>query len=98
MMRVRLQVSGGLAFFPGLAAPRTIDVETLPDLTRRSVMSLLDESQFFSLASPPPSRGAADHHEYQITVDDGARQHTVVVSDPVTSEPLRALIELLHGL
>lgn len=98
MMRVRFQMSGGIAYFPGFALPRTVDVETLPEDTRLSVMRLIEETQFFSLPSSPPIPGAADYRTYRITIEDGARQHTVVLSDPVSSAPLQALIQLLQNL
>jgi|SRR5882672_2618186 len=98
MTRVSFQVSGGLAFFPGLAAPRTIDLDTLPEPTRREVTSLIEESRFFSVPSPVLPPGAADCQTYRITIQDGTRRHTIVVSDPVMSEPLQRLIELLQVL
>jgi hypothetical protein len=97
-MRVTFQVSGGVGFFPGLAAPRTFDVQTLPELTRRRLANLIDESEFFSLPSPPPPAGAADYQTYRITVEDDTRRHTVVVSDPVASAPLQGLIDMLQNL
>jgi hypothetical protein len=98
MTRVRLQRSGGLAYFPGLAAPRTIDVDALPESTRDTVINLLEETHFFGLASSPPPGGGADHYTYRITVEDDARSHTVVVSEPVVSGPLQRLIALLQNL
>ncbi len=98
MTRVSFQVSGGLAFFPGLAAPRTIEVDTLPEPTRRELTSLIAESRFFSLPSPALPPGPADCQTYRITVHDGTHQHTIVVCDPVMSEPLQRLIEVLQGL
>jgi Emfourin len=98
MIRVSFQVSGGLAFFPGLAAPRTIDVDTLPERTRLEMTSLIEESRFFSLPSPALPPGPADCQTYRITIQDDARQHTIVVSDPVMSRPLQRLIEVLQDL
>ncbi len=98
MIRVRLQRSGGIAYFPGLAAPRTIDVDALPEPTRDAVINLLEESHFFGLPSSPPPGGGADHYTYRITVEDEARSHTVVVSDPVVPGPLQRLITLLQNL
>ena len=98
MTRVSFQVSGGLAFFPGLAAPRTIDLDALPEPTRRELINLIEKSRFFSLPSPALPPGPADCQTYRITIQDGARGHTIVVSDPVMSEPLQRLIELLRDL
>ena len=98
-MRVRFQTTGGVAYFPGLAAPRTVDVDALDGKTRETVTNLVREADFFNLrpqASPRP--GAADHCTYQITVEDGARRHTVTVCDPVTSAPLQQLIDVLRAL
>jgi hypothetical protein len=99
-MRVRFQESGGIAFFPGLAAPKTIEVEALPDGDRRTLRELVEAAAFFSL--PPrmlaASSGAADVRTYQITIEDGERRHTVAVSDPVTDPTLQQLIEKLRSL
>ncbi len=98
-MRVRFQVSGGIAFFPGLAAPRTIDVDTLDANTRDTLIKLIHDGEFFDRpAQPPAAAGAADHQTYQITVEDGGRQRTIRVSDPITDPTLQRLVELLRVL
>jgi hypothetical protein len=98
-MRVRLQTSGGIAFFPGLAAPRTIEVDTLDEKTRETLTKLIRDVDFFNLRPEAATRpGAADHCTYQITVEDGSRHHTVSVCDPVTSAPLQQLIDILRTL
>jgi len=98
-MRVRFRTTGGVAFFPGLAAPRTIDVDTLDDKTRAKLTSLIRDVDFFNLRPQPSTRpGAADHCTYQITVKDGSRHHTVSVCDPLPPGSLQQLIELLRTL
>lgn len=98
-MRVQFQVSGGVGYFPGLAAPRTIDVDALDDADQQSLRQLVAEAQFFSLPSRiAAARGAADVQTYHITVEDGARRHSVAVSDPVPLEPLRKLVDALRSL
>jgi hypothetical protein len=98
-MRVQFQISGGVGFFPGLAARRTIDAETLPAHTQRVLADLVEETQFFSLpAQVSAAPGSADHQTYRITIEDRARHHTIVVSDPVAGEPLQRLIDLLRSL
>jgi hypothetical protein len=98
-MHVRFRVTGGIAAFPGLAAPRTIDVAALAADVRGSLERSIEAAHFFELpARLPPTPGAADYHTYEITVEDGGRQHTVVVSDPVTDPALRALIDRLREL
>jgi len=98
-MRVHFQVSGGIGSFPGLAAPRTIDVDTLAEEDRRRLKQLVDDAQFFTLASRIPApRGAADYQTYQITIEDGSRRHRVAVCDPVDAAPLQKLIDALRAL
>ena len=98
-MRVRFQVSGGIAAFPGLAAPRTIDVDALEPDARATVNRLVHDAHFFDLPSRLPApRGSADYQSYEITIEDGQRQHTVVVSDPVTQPALQALVAQLRKL
>jgi hypothetical protein len=98
-MRVHFQMSGGVGFFPGLAAPRTVDVDSLPDRDQQSLREALDTAQFFSL--PPriaAPAGAADHRTYRITIEDGARHHTVSVAEPVASAPLQQLVQVVRSL
>ena len=98
-MRVHFQVSGGIASFPGLAAPRTIDLDTLAEEDRRRLLQLVDDARFFKLPSRIPApHGAADYQTYEITIEDGARRHHVAVSDPVAPAPLQKLIDALRTL
>jgi hypothetical protein len=98
-MRVQFQVSGGVGYFPGRAAPRSIDVDALPESDRTALKALIDAAGFFSLpqhlAAP---RGAADYQTYQITIEDGGRRHTVAVADPVATPELQKLIEKLRSI
>jgi hypothetical protein len=98
-MRVQLQVSGGVGYFPGRAAPRTIDADTLPDADRDALKALVDAAGFFALPQRLPApRGAADYLTYQITIEDGGRRHTVAAADPVSNPALQRLIEKLRAL
>jgi hypothetical protein len=98
-MRVLFQVSGGIGYFPRLAAPRTIDVDALDADTRARILGLIEDAGFFSLPSRSPARkGAADYQTYSITVEDGSRHHTVVVSDPVAPPALQRLIQEVERL
>jgi len=98
-MRVQLQVSGGVGYFPGRAAPRTIDVDALPEAERDALKALVDAAGFFQLPQRLPApRGAADYQTYQITIEDGGRRHTVAVADPVSNPGLQKLIDKLRSL
>jgi hypothetical protein len=97
-MKVRFRVQGGIGFFPGLAGPAEIAVDTLPPEQRAGLEAALAEADFFDRANPPPVAPAArDARTYEITVDDGARSRTMRVSDPVPSD-LRRLLQVLRDL
>jgi hypothetical protein len=98
-MRVQFQMSGGIGYFPGLAASRTIDADALSEEDRRALKQLVEDAQFFELpARTAAPRGAADYQTYEITVEDGGRQHTVVFSDPVTQPAVKQLVDRLRAL
>jgi hypothetical protein len=97
-MRVSFQVSGGIGYFPGLAATRTIDAETLSDDDRRALKQIVDEARFFELpAHDPAPRGAADYQTYAITIEEGGRKHSAVFSDPLPPT-VKALVDRLRAL
>jgi hypothetical protein len=98
-MRISLRTSGGVGYFPGLAAPRTVDVDALGDDELRAVRQLVDDARFFELpARPPTLKGAADYRTYEITIEDGARRHTAVLADPIVEPALQELVERLRAL
>lgn len=98
-MRIQLKISGGMAYFPGLSQPITIDSDALPQQEAKELKRLVDEAHFFSL--PPvinvPAPGAADYRQYTITVDDGKRHHVVQATDPITDLHLQALLRYLQA-
>ena len=95
-MRITFKTSGGVAYFPGLAAPKTVDVSTLDADRQQQIQDLLSSAKFFELPSRAPAkRGAADYQTHTITVIEDGRQHTVEVTDPLSPE-LERLINLLR--
>ena len=97
-MQITFKTTGGVAYFPGLAAPKVLDVSTLPADRQREIQDLLSAVRFFDLpARTPARRGAADFQTHTITVADGDRRHTVEVSDPVPQD-LQRLLDLLREL
>jgi hypothetical protein len=98
-VRVVFQVSGGIAALPGLATPRTIDVDALEPESRAIVERLVHDAHFFDLPPRLPApQGSADCQSYEIAIEDGQRQHTVVVSDPVMQPAVQALVAQLRKL
>ena len=97
-MRIQVTMaSTGLAYFPGLARPVTIESQDLPEQEAATVERLVGAARFFAL---PAVVGAAsgptpDARQYTVTIEDGARQHTVRISDPAEDPDLRALLDYL---
>ena len=89
---------GGVAFFPGLCQPVTIDASALTDEERTELDRLIDEAGFFALGDEAgkPSKGAADYRRYTITVEEQGRRHTVKASDPLDDPKLRNLIGFMQ--
>ena len=98
-MNIHFEKSGGFAFVPGLAKGVTIDTQTLAPQSGQRLTDLVQRANFFALPSslPLPS-GAADHHTYTLTVQDGSRQHTVILTDPISIADLSQLVDELQRL
>ena len=87
-MRAQLQTSGGL-FLRRPDPPITIEVDALVEADRREFARLVREARFFELPANVPAHRGAYAQTYWITIEDGDREHTVSVSDPVTGPALQ---------
>ena len=97
-VQITFKTSGGIAYFPGLAAGKTVDVETLPQDRQVEIRRLLESTKFFDLPARTAAKpGAADYQTYTISVSDGDRHKTVAINDPVPPE-LASLVEVLREL
>jgi hypothetical protein len=97
-VRIEFTQSGGLAYFPGLHRPVTIEVDRLEAGEAEELKRLVEVAHFFDLPSVigAPARGAADYQHYVITVEESGRQHTVRVLIPVENLPLQDLIQAVQ--
>jgi hypothetical protein len=97
-MRITFQRSGGVGYFPGLNRPVTLDCDQMPAEHRAELEHLIGAARFFSLPAevgkPPP--GARDMREYTVTIEDGARKHTVRFSENYDNPEIAALVERLR--
>ena len=98
-MRVQFQSDGGLAVFPGLQTPSSIDVDALPASDADRLRQLFRATSFFDLPAQIGAlpRGAADMRTYTISIEDGGRRHTVRVAEPITDATLQELVEALQA-
>jgi hypothetical protein len=98
-MRIQFKLEGGVAHFPGLSKPITIDSEELPEEEADRLDRLVNAAHFFDLppVTSPPSRGAADYRRYTVTVEDSQRRHAVQLVDPIEDPDLQALLTYLQA-
>jgi hypothetical protein len=96
-MRIEFQVEGGVAAFPGLAKPVSIDCERLPPEATARLHDLVRQADFFALPRDSTAPTAPDARRYTIVVDDGTRCSTVTVSEPIANPALRDLVAELRA-
>jgi hypothetical protein len=97
IMRIEFAIQGGIAYFPGLHKKTMIDTTHIPKEEAEELEHTLASVHFFELPerinTHPP--GAADYHQYVITVEDEGKKHTVSVAGPIQNAALRSLIHIL---
>ncbi len=98
-MRIQFKMEGGIASFPGLSKPITIDSDQLPEQESDELKRLVNAAHFFDLPTTMdlPSPGAADYRQYTITIQDEGKQHTVHLTDLVEDPNLQALLAYLRA-
>ena len=96
-MRIQFKMEGGIAYFPGLSKPITIDSDELPKQESDELKRLVNATRFFDLptVTGSPSPGASDYRQYTITIEDDGKQHTVHLTDPIQDPNLQALLTYL---
>lgn len=98
LMRIEFLTEGGVAQFPGLSRPVTIDSEQLTQREGAELKRLVEAADFFNLPASvgTPARGAADYRQYTLTIEEGARRHTVRATEPVDDTDLRSLLAFVR--
>ncbi len=99
-MRIQFKTEGGIAYFPGLSQPLTLDSAQLSQSDAAELKRLVDQTQFFDLPKQvgTPPRGAADYYTYTVTIEEDGRSHTVRMTDFVQEPKLKELLNLLKRL
>lgn len=97
-MRIQFAQEGGLGYFPTLSKPVTIEVDRLDTWEAEELTRLVKAACFFELplALGIPARGAADTQHYTLTIEDGARCHTVRILVPVENEAVHDLVSAVR--
>ena len=98
-MRIQFKMEGGIASFPGLSKPITIDSDQLPQQESDELKRLVNTTHFFDLPAVigSPAPGAADYFQYTITIQDDGKQHQLhhvaeEEQDPIEDLHLQALL------
>lgn len=97
-MKIDFRVDGGLAAFPGLAEPVTIECDALAPEEKEHLRALVRRADFFT--RPPPSnppRATPDARAYTIAIDDGPQCRTVTVREPIADPALLDLVGALRN-
>jgi hypothetical protein len=98
-MKITYNRDGGIAHFPGLSAPISVDTATLPAAQAERLEQLCADAQLFERPQArPPSPPVADAYAYTLTIQQGRRRRTLQLHDPVEGEKLQALLEFLEGM
>ncbi len=97
-MRISAKRSGG---FAGLTEDvGTVDTAQLDEVTRSQIEQMIHNGRFFELPATVSGGIGADRFNYEITVSEGGRQHTVAFTEdgsPQTA-PLRRLVDTIAQL
>jgi hypothetical protein len=97
-MRVIFQSEGGIAHFPGLSRPVTIEGDQLPEQAAEELRQLIEAARLFDQPAQVgnAARGAADYRRYTITVEAEGRSHTVRLTDPIGDSAMQRLVRFLQ--
>ena len=95
-MRISIKENGGPAFFPGLAKPRSVELDALPEQDQQELRQLIEQSKFFQLPQSTQPSGNPGQVHYTLTVTEGEREHTVCVLAPVKSQALDGLVQCVR--
>lgn len=93
---VTVALEGGLAAFPGLAQPFTVDAAELEPEQADRLGALVAESGFFELSEEGRAVGTPDARTYTVTVTRGGRSRTLTLTDPLPNPALRNLVNLVE--
>ncbi|WP_414753897.1 protealysin inhibitor emfourin [Anabaena sp. CCY 9910] len=95
-MRVLLERTGG---FAGISKKINIDTSQIPQQQAEELSRLVTAAGLFQLPTlqgdgVPPTAG--DRFQYQITLEDNGKIHTIIVNEAVLPHSLKMLIEWLN--
>ncbi|HEX7329052.1 MAG TPA: protealysin inhibitor emfourin [Casimicrobiaceae bacterium] len=96
-LRIDFGIEGGVAAFPGLAKPLTIDCADLPRQDAAKIEALVQRADFFGRRVSARGASMPDARTYTIGVDDGAQCRTLRVEEPIADDAMRELVAELRA-
>jgi hypothetical protein len=95
-MRIQFVRTGG---FAGMRLASTIDSDALPEEEVQALQSEIDNAHFFELPTQfSETGGGADRFQYEITVEDGHKKHTIEAGESALPGHVQPLIQHLERL
>ncbi|MBA3921102.1 MAG: hypothetical protein H0X31_05070 [Nostocaceae cyanobacterium] len=95
-MKIGFERSGG---FAGMVTSKEIDTTTLPNSESNQLRQLVETADFFRLPAKITARTPQpDRFEYQLTVEDNGKKHTVTVGEQAVPGKLKPLLDWLDGV
>ncbi len=91
-MRIALSVDGGLASFPGLRQPVTVESDRLPPERVAHLRTLIAAARFFSAQTERAAAGSADARAYTVEIEDGTQCRALTINEPIADANLRTLV------
>jgi hypothetical protein len=88
-MQITVERSGG---FTGMPLTSSIDTAHLPPEQATHLRHLVETADFFHLPTTLSAPAQPDRFEYEVTVQEGDRKHTVTFGEAAMPEQLRPLL------
>ena len=95
-MRIDFRIDGGLAAFPGLAKPVSIDCAALPANDAARLGELRPQGGFLRGAAVARRAPMPDARAYTIAIDDGLQCRTLTFAEPIADASMRELVAELR--
>lgn len=95
-MHIDFRIDGGLAAFPGVAKPVSIDCAALPASDAEHLGKLVRKADFFGVPQPRVVAPAPDARAYTIAIDDGLQCRTLTFAEPIADASMRELVAELR--
>lgn len=92
-MRIRYERSGGLA---NIGLKHDVDSAELSDSKAEQLKRLIEAARPFDQPATSPASAGADQFQYELTVKDGSRSHTIHTTDTAAAPELLNLFDWLN--